>query len=65
MRQWSQDQRDLYGQSQIPDFLRRQKSKPQRSSEEAKNVQWVLFVAKKFTGEQRLLMAFSDRKQPP
>lgn len=41
------------GQNQTPAFLRRQK----RSSEEAKNVQWVLFVAKKFTGEQMLLMA--------
>lgn len=38
---------------------------PQRSGEEAKNVQWVLFVAKKFTGEQMLLMAYSDRNQHP
>lgn len=62
MSQWNQDQRDLSGlrgQSQIPAFLRRQKKEPQRSSEEAKNVQWVLF------GEQRLLMALLDRKQPP
>lgn len=53
------------GQNQIPAFLRRQKKKPERSSEEAENVRQVLFAANKFTGEQTLLMAYSDRKQHP
>lgn len=44
------------GQNQIPAFLRRQEE-PQRSTEEAENVQWVLFDAKEFIGEQALPMA--------
>lgn len=43
---------DLPGQNQTPAFLRRQKKEPQRSNEAAENVQWVLLVARKFTGSR-------------
>lgn len=42
----------LPGQNQTPAFLRRQKTEPQRSSEGAEKTQWVLLVARKFTGSR-------------
>lgn len=43
---------DVPGQNQTPAFLRRQKKEPQRSNEAAESVQWVLLVARKFTGSR-------------
>jgi hypothetical protein len=57
----------LPGQNQTPAFLRRKKSEPQRSNEEAEKIQGFLLVAKKnFTGSRGWFqMAYLGRKQTP